>query len=158
MNATLERVKLPGYKRESVVYVRKLQGKTAGKTKYVRKGGEWVTLTRAMKVKKGGVFESEYCTLRNQACLEMQRLNGKEGLIKCELIPPPLIGDLTAGYLKELNNWGMNNKTNKKPYNSEWLRLFKVKGKNLNINAEILKTLQDNEIVMFGDTTKRSCK
>ena len=49
MNATLERVKLPGYKRESVVYVRKLQGKTAGKTKYVRKGGEWVTLKKAMQ-------------------------------------------------------------------------------------------------------------
>ena len=48
MERTLERVKMPGYKRESVVYVRKVEGKTAGKTKYVRKGGEWVTLTKAM--------------------------------------------------------------------------------------------------------------
>ena len=61
MNATLERVKLPGYKRESVVYV---QGKTAGKTKYVRKGGEWVTLTRAMKVKKGGTECDKKCTYK----------------------------------------------------------------------------------------------
>ena len=42
MHATIERVILPGKKRASVVYLQ-------GKTKYVRKGGEWETLKKASR-------------------------------------------------------------------------------------------------------------
>ena len=70
MYDTKERIVLPGKKRGSVVYVRKVnngeRGITYGKTKYVRTGGDWETLNKAMKVKKGGLPPATpVCDLNN---------------------------------------------------------------------------------------------
>ena len=74
MYDTKERIVLPGKKRGSVVYVRKVnngeRGITYGKTKYVRTGGDWETLNKAMKVKKGGLPPATpVCDLNNYQCV-----------------------------------------------------------------------------------------
>ena len=73
MYDTKERIVLPGKKRGSVVYVRKVNGErgiTYGKTKYVRTGGDWETLNKAMKVKKGGLPPATpACDLNNYHCV-----------------------------------------------------------------------------------------
>ena len=74
MYDTKERIVFPGKKRDSVVYVRKVnngeRGITYGKTKYVRTGGDWETLNKAMKVKKGGLPPATpACNLKQYHCV-----------------------------------------------------------------------------------------
>ena len=137
MNATLERVKLPGYKRESVVYVRKLQGKTAGKTKYVRKGGEWVTLTRAMKVKKGGQGQANIMICK-AACEALITGNKRRWNYTDPLIAENQCGDrLTLKYLNALDDYGRSKFPD---YNPNWLKsysdVFSVTGLHIKSNLE----------------------
>ena len=87
----------------------------------VRTGGDWETLNKAMKVKKGGEPSSSYCNLMNLACLEMMQANKQTGLT-CVIPKEELPTEFTIAYLNTLNKKGkMFYKT---LYKNTWLQQF----------------------------------
>ena len=117
-DVTNERIVLHGKKRGSVVYVRKVntgeRGITYGNTKYVRTGGDWETLKKAMKVKKGGGGEGEDCMLARYITYSTNNISIPKNYCT---------GDVTVHFLKERQKEVKNIiKPLGRTYNAAWLQ------------------------------------